>query len=233
MVVWQGITSGGTAVPVQVTESGEVVAATNTPVPGPEGPPGPDGPPGADGKDGAPGKDGDQWNELNSRMIIPSTNKGITVLLDSSFKANLEIGDNAISLGSDGSLAAAYLLTGDGQPGNGVNIGCRVGAFTFTATGEASGTRVWATYIKGNSSRTSQILANGNANFKITRFENLVIELDRDNPANYISTLMPDGETEPVYNGPTLDVKETLLKLILEVEAIKTRIASTGSVPED
>ena len=85
MVVWQGITSGGTAVPIQVTEAGEVVAATNTPVPGPEGPPGPDGPPGADGKDGkdgAPGRDGDQWVEVNSRLIMPTKNVGISVLLD-------------------------------------------------------------------------------------------------------------------------------------------------------
>ena len=40
MVVWQGITEGGTAVPVQITEEGKVVAIGE---PGPEGPPGPPG----------------------------------------------------------------------------------------------------------------------------------------------------------------------------------------------
>ena len=43
MVVWQGITEGGTAVPVQITEEGKVVAIGET---GPQGPPGPPGPPG-------------------------------------------------------------------------------------------------------------------------------------------------------------------------------------------
>ena len=43
MVVWQGITEGGTAVPVQITEEGKVVAIGES---GPQGPPGPEGPPG-------------------------------------------------------------------------------------------------------------------------------------------------------------------------------------------
>ena len=43
MVVWQGITEGGTAVPVQITEEGKVVAIGET---GPTGPTGPPGPPG-------------------------------------------------------------------------------------------------------------------------------------------------------------------------------------------
>ena len=41
MVVWQGITEGGTAVPVQITEDGKVVAIGEA---GPPGPPGPAGP---------------------------------------------------------------------------------------------------------------------------------------------------------------------------------------------
>ena len=55
MVVWQGITEGGTAVPVQVTEAGKVVAQGE---PGIEGPPGPPGPPGPQGQYG-PGDDVD------------------------------------------------------------------------------------------------------------------------------------------------------------------------------
>ena len=53
MVVWQGITEGGTAVPVQVTEEGRVVAEGQE---GKEGPPGPPGPPGPQGEYG-PGDD--------------------------------------------------------------------------------------------------------------------------------------------------------------------------------
>ena len=46
MVVWQGITEGGTAVPVQITEEGKVVAIGETGPTGPTGPIGPPGPPG-------------------------------------------------------------------------------------------------------------------------------------------------------------------------------------------
>ena len=53
MVVWQGITEGGTAVPIQVTEEGRVVAEGQE---GPAGPPGPEGPQGPPGQYG-PGDD--------------------------------------------------------------------------------------------------------------------------------------------------------------------------------
>ena len=46
MVVWQGITEGGTAVPVQITEEGKVVAIGEAGPEGPRGPQGPEGPPG-------------------------------------------------------------------------------------------------------------------------------------------------------------------------------------------
>ena len=62
MVVWQGVTSDGTATPVQVTDEGKVIAV------GQEGPPGPPGADGEDGQDsqvpgppGPPGADGVQW----------------------------------------------------------------------------------------------------------------------------------------------------------------------------
>ena len=95
MVLWQGLTEGGTAVPVQVTEAGEVVAATNIPVPGPEGPPGPEGQP---GKDGPPGKDGDQWVEVNSRLI--KTTNNVDVLIGAGqYKMNGEITLDNVNLG--------------------------------------------------------------------------------------------------------------------------------------
>ena len=49
MVVWQGITEGGVAVPVEVKEDGKVVAE------GLQGPPGPEGPEGPQGPEGPPG----------------------------------------------------------------------------------------------------------------------------------------------------------------------------------
>lgn len=61
MVVWQGITEGGTAVPVQVTEEGRVVAEGQEGKEGPPGQPGPPGPPGPQGEYG-PGDDVDLGN---------------------------------------------------------------------------------------------------------------------------------------------------------------------------
>jgi hypothetical protein len=46
MVVWQGITSDGVSVPVQVTEDGKVVSQGQQGEQGPPGPPGEQGPPG-------------------------------------------------------------------------------------------------------------------------------------------------------------------------------------------
>ena len=52
MVLWQGLTEGGTAVPVQVTEDGKVIAQGQQGEPGPPGPPGPEGPEGPQGEYG-------------------------------------------------------------------------------------------------------------------------------------------------------------------------------------
>lgn len=61
MVVWQGITDGGTAVPVKVTEDGEVISKGMAGEPGPPGKDGEDGPPGPPGQPGQPGTPGVQW----------------------------------------------------------------------------------------------------------------------------------------------------------------------------
>jgi len=52
MVVWQGITQDGVAVPVEVNEDGKVVAEG---LEGPQGPEGPEGPEGPQGPPGPPG----------------------------------------------------------------------------------------------------------------------------------------------------------------------------------
>ena len=52
MVVWQGITSEGTAVPVQITDDGKVVAVGETGPQGPKGDTGPQGPKGDTGPAG-------------------------------------------------------------------------------------------------------------------------------------------------------------------------------------
>ncbi len=69
MVVWQGVTSDGTATPVQVTEEGKVVAIGQEGPAGPPGPEGQEGPPGPPGPDGA---DGVQWppNEFEGAFLM-------------------------------------------------------------------------------------------------------------------------------------------------------------------
>ena len=59
MVLWQGLTEGGTAVPVQVTEEGRVVAQGQQGEKGDKGDPGEPGAPGAKGDKGDPGEPGE------------------------------------------------------------------------------------------------------------------------------------------------------------------------------
>ena len=57
-----------------------------------------------------------------------------------------------------------------------------------------------------------------------TRAANFIIDLDRDNSANFVSTTNAEGETEQVYSGPTLNVREVLLNLQSKVEALQAEI---------
>ena len=68
MVLWQGLTEGGTAVPVQVTEAGKVVAEGQQGQEGPPGPPGEQGPQGPQGEYG-PGDDFDLGSGTFSGQI--------------------------------------------------------------------------------------------------------------------------------------------------------------------
>ena len=55
---------------------------------------------------------------------------------------------------------------------------------------------------------------------------NVTFNLGSDNPANYVSTTNADGETEAVYNGPTLDVKALLLEFQSKIETLEAAKAS-------
>ena len=58
------------------------------------------------------------------------------------------------------------------------------------------------------------LYANGDATFKGTVTVNgnrpLVLALEPDNAANYTTTTDAEGNETQVYNGPTLDVKESI-----------------------
>ena len=69
--------------------------------------------------------------------------------------------------------------------------------------------------IKGNAA----IYADGTINGK-----NVTFNLEPDDPNNYVSTTNAQGETEQIYSGPTLDVRQVLLDLQSKVEALQAEI---------
>ena len=61
----------------------------------------------------------------------------------------------------------------------------------------------------------------------------LVFNLAPDNPENYVSTTDAEtGETDQVYSGPTLDVKDSLTKLIAAVTAIRAASQVAGTLDD-
>jgi hypothetical protein len=56
--------------------------------------------------------------------------------------------------------------------------------------------------------------------------------LEYDNPARYTSTTNAEGVTESVYSGPTLDVKDSLTKLIAAVAAIRLASEAAGTLED-
>ena len=56
--------------------------------------------------------------------------------------------------------------------------------------------------------------------------------LEYDNPARYTSTTNAEGVTESVYSGPTLDVKDSLTKLIAAVTAIRVASQAAGTLED-
>ena len=226
MVVWQGITAAGTAVPIQVTEAGQVVAATNTPVPGPEGPPGPEGQP---GKDGAPGANGVHWNEVNSRLIMPTNNVGISVLLPAEFgdsvttQNKIVINSSEVSPGDD----RVRLQVGEGA-GTGREVAL---LYTTDSNYQGAGLKIQHRYTT-NANATFLKCVSETSDVLVIELDgtitgpNVRLKLDPEDPANF------DADTG-AYTGKTLDLKATLVSLIQKVEQLEREVSSTGSVSED
>ena len=93
MVLWQGLTEGGTAVPVQVTEAGRVVAEGQQ---GPEGPPGEQGPQGPQGEYG-PGDDVDLGSITAAGYI---TSGSVITAVSNIQSENRIIADDSLRTGS-------------------------------------------------------------------------------------------------------------------------------------
>ena len=120
MVLWQGLTEGGTAVPVQVTEAGKVVAEGQQGQEGPPGSPGPPGPPGPQGEYG-PGDDvdlgkitatgtiragGEPWAGEQGAAIAVGTVQGTHNAGSAVWRGGLVGGSTTSSITADGSITA-------------------------------------------------------------------------------------------------------------------------------
>ena len=103
----------------------------------------------------------------------------------------------------------------------------------ITACGETA-RNVWAGFLEGSNSATSEITANGAATFKgevktqggvVTPA--MVLQLEADDDTKYTATTNEDGEQTLVYNGATLDVKDRLTKLDTALSGLKAALVST------
>ena len=68
------------------------------------------------------------------------------------------------------------------------------------------------------------IRADGTTSFATTYSNNIFLKLEPDDPNNYVSTTNAEGETEQVYSGPSLNVREVLLDLQSKVETLQAEI---------
>ena len=59
---------------------------------------------------------------------------------------------------------------------------------------------------------------------------NAIFNLEPDDSNNYVSTTNAEGETESVYSGPTLDVKDSILKLTAAMVAINQAANSASNL---
>ena len=144
------------------------------------------------------------------------------------YKSN-DANNPLIRMGGDGSINAAGDIKSGGDPNNGAAAGAIAESGGLFAAARAPGLAVFAGHLVGTSKATSTITSDGDYYFAgsgITR--GLTFELDPDNPANYVNTTNADGETESVYNGPTLDVKES----IRNVQSALYRLKAAVLIPD-
>ena len=186
MVLWQGLTEGGTAVPVQVTEAGRVVAEGQQ---GPEGPPGEQGPQGPQGEYG-PGDDVDLGSITAAGVVDIGDNNSSNTLSYGLFARNNNSGVSGASIiarnwfntpsqaalftGFDKNGTATASISADGSASFAENVvvpnsaaadRCAItdlGMNVVRSTAD-SGKKVWSALGGGN--ETSVINSDGSASF--------------------------------------------------------------------
>ena len=128
-----------------------------------------------------------------------------------------EGGPAVATLSNDGSVQFAKHLYAGGAPNinseEGEGFYTNAGATSLQRSGSVASSAGLLTGYHGKR-QSFQIKVSGNADFRgaltaaSVNGASIVLHLEADNPASYIVTTDAEGNETPVYNGPTLDVKQ-------------------------
>ena len=242
MVLWQGLTEGGTAVPVQVTEAGKVVAEGKEGQkgdPGEPGAPGPPGPPGPRGEYG-PGDDVDLGSitasggvaasgMITSGELIACNKEGIRSDSQDVFISYKTDGTTpGVSIKGGGSITAAGNVTIEGA------ITSRSEIIVNATSGYLSNTDSGYHFRgrRGDGTHATEIWANGDINTdgKLTAAENAAGitnsgELYLTSRGTRYKLVVAGGLVTPEPFTRQMELKE-------RAEALR-KPRTTDSVPED
>ena len=278
MTIWNGLTSDGAVVPIQVDDQGRVIAVGS----GPDSPLVVDGDYlrprdpdlglgtanidlDADGQAtfagpvislGDPSSGATSGTRLGSTVqcaaptskstvwagyVVGTTTPTSTILADGSatFAGDVEIGGGSsktLSCGSAKFAGGDIVLNTDGSAT--FNSTLRVGesgsnnSADMRIQGSGADKRGALVLSKADSSATQDGItfqAGGGTSAVIKYTGTTTFNLEYDNPAFYTTTTNAEGATESVYSGPTLDVKDSLTKLIAAMTAIKAAARASGT----
>jgi hypothetical protein len=170
--------------------------------------------------------------ELESSITLgggldPTQNNWLVLDSDgnATFSGNITASGGTIT-GDQGSFAGAVALGTGLGPSSGAALTVANGVISLFPDGRISQSKNSAsnfiTCTDGSSpkfqvSGGGTVTAAGNVIAPNINTFNVQLQLE---PDNFTSTTNAEGETESVYNGPTLDVKETLLQLMSAMAAI-------------
>jgi len=175
----------------------------------------------------ADGTNADNLNRQVFKIVTKDTGVGSSTKFAVSAVGDVRIGGTIsndaesstpnIKLSADGS--AEFGVIGANNSDQGQSKFTSVGRLQIDGT-VGSGGEATSQFIqcKNNGSQKFAVAKNG----QITA-PNVTFNLDPDNSANYVSTMV-DGEEQQVYSGPTLDVRQVLLDLQSKVEALQAEI---------
>jgi hypothetical protein len=128
-----------------------------------------------------------------------------------------------ITLAADGTInVGGYFWS---QNADSTQGGCYL--YNYDGNASRNGIAFQVSPTTSSTNKTVDINYDGSATFAgpITP-SNVTFNLEPDNPQNWVSTTNAEGETESVYNGPTLDVKALLLEFQSKIETLEAAKAA-------